>query len=67
MKDAFLFYRGIESFLRLRGENILMRDEEKVRGAAEFMGFEDAAPFIDALEKKRKAVREFSEKYLTGR
>jgi glutamate-ammonia-ligase adenylyltransferase len=67
MKDAFLFYRGIESFLRLRGENILMRDEEKVRGAAEFMGFGDAASFIDALEKKRKAVREFSEKYLTGR
>jgi glutamate-ammonia-ligase adenylyltransferase len=66
MKDAYLFYRGLESFLRLRGDGILTRDEEKVRDAAEYMGFEQADLFVGCLENKRKAVGEFSEKYLCG-
>ena len=64
MEDAYIFYRGLESFLRLRGDSILRRDEEKVREAAEYMGFERADPFVESLGNKRKAVREFSEKYL---
>lgn len=66
MKDVFLFYRSIESFLRLRGDTILTREEEKVRNAAAFMGFAEANSFVEALEKKRKAVLDFSKKYLTG-
>jgi glutamate-ammonia-ligase adenylyltransferase len=65
VKDAFLFYRGIESFLRLRGESILTRDEERVKNAAKFMGFAEAGPFVDVFEKKRKAALKFSEKYLS--
>jgi len=66
MVDAYLFYRGLESFLRLRGDSILSRDEGKMRDAAEYMGFERANVLVGSLEKRRKAAREFSEKYLGG-
>ena len=64
--DAYLFYRTIESFLRLRGENVLKREDEKLKYAAAFLGFEQGGAFVDALEKKRERVKNFRDKYLTG-
>ncbi len=67
MKETFLFYRGVESFLRLRGEAVLAKEEEKIRSVSSFMEAGEAASFIDAFERRRSAVREFSGKYLIGR
>ena len=57
LKDTYLFYRTLESFLRLRGENILGREETKLRSAAEFIGFEGAGELIDHLEGKRERTK----------
>ena len=64
LKDTYLFYRTIESFLRLRGENILKREEEKLKNAAEFLGVIRSEDFRDILGKKRETVKQLSEKYL---
>ena len=66
IEDAYLFYRTLESFLRLRGENVLKRENEKLQYAAAFLGFEHGGTFVDALEKKRERVKNFRDKYLTG-
>ncbi len=64
MKDAYLFYRTLESFLRLRGEGILKRGEEGLKYVSKFMGFEHSRAFVDAFEKKREQVRNFRDRYL---
>jgi glutamate-ammonia-ligase adenylyltransferase len=66
MKDAYLFYRTLESFLRLRGEHILKRENEGLRYAAEFLGFAEIGAFVNAFEEKRKLVKNFRDRYLTG-
>lgn len=66
MKGAYLFYRTIESFLRLRGEQILKREDEGLRYAAEFAGFEDIGAFVEVFEKKRGDVKNFRDRYLPG-
>lgn len=66
IRDAYIFYRTLESFLRLRGENVLKRENEKLKYAAAFLGFEHDGAFVGALEKKREEVRDFRDKYLTG-
>lgn len=66
MKDAYLFYRTLESFLRLRGEHILKRENERLRYAAEFLGFAQIGTFVDVFEEKRERVNKFRDRYLTG-
>jgi glutamate-ammonia-ligase adenylyltransferase len=66
MKDAYLFYRTLESFLRLRGEQVLKREDERLRYAAEFLGFAEIGAFVDVFEKKRERVKNFRDRYLTG-
>jgi glutamate-ammonia-ligase adenylyltransferase len=64
LKDTYLFYRTLESFLRLRGENILGREETKLRSAAEFIGFEGPGELIDHLEGKRERTASIATRYL---
>jgi glutamate-ammonia-ligase adenylyltransferase len=64
LTDAYLFYRGLESLLRLRGENILPREEDKLRSAAEFMGFREAGKLVESLEEKRQRTKEITARYL---
>lgn len=66
LKATYLFYRTLEGFLRLRGENILRREEDKLRNASEFMGFKGRDEFVEHLEEKRKAVTAITERYLSG-
>ncbi|SPQ00011.1 putative Glutamate-ammonia-ligase adenylyltransferase [Candidatus Sulfobium mesophilum] len=63
MKDAYLFYRTLESFLRLRGESVIKREEEGLKYVSEFMGFEHCGAFVDTFEKKRELVRNFRDRY----
>ncbi len=64
LKEVYLFYRRLESFLRLRGDNVLGRQEDKLRGAAEFMGFREAVGLAESLEEKRKGVKDITARYL---
>jgi glutamate-ammonia-ligase adenylyltransferase len=64
LKEVYLFYRTLESFLRLRGENILGRQEDTVRSAAEFMGFKEGETFVKSLEEKRRRTSDMATRYL---
>jgi glutamate-ammonia-ligase adenylyltransferase len=64
LKEVYLFYRTLESFLRLRGENILGRQEDTVRSAAEFMGFKEGETFVKSLEEKRQRTSDLTTRYL---
>ena len=65
LKEAYLFYRALESFLRLSGENILRREEDKLKNSADFIGLDNKYEFIEFLEKKRETTKRITEKYLT--
>jgi len=62
--SAYLFYREIESLLRLRGETVLKRDSERLQAVAEFLNFGDAAGLLRHLELTREKARSVIEKYL---
>jgi glutamate-ammonia-ligase adenylyltransferase len=64
LKEAYLFYRTIESFLRLRGESILGREKDAARSAAEFMGFKEGETFVKSLEEMRRRTSIITTRYL---
>lgn len=64
VKDAYLLYRTLDSFLRLRSTTVLEKTEEKLAAAAEFMGFTQKDDFVSRLELMRKKAGEFYEKYV---
>jgi glutamate-ammonia-ligase adenylyltransferase len=64
LRDAYLFFRTVESLLRLRGEAVLKKDEESLKSASEFMGFEHAAELSDRVDRMRSGIKELSEKYV---
>jgi len=58
MKDAYIFYRTLESYLRLRERDILKRDDEDaLTAAAGFLGFKDKDEFLRQLEGTRTKIR----------
>jgi glutamate-ammonia-ligase adenylyltransferase len=66
LKDAYLFYRTLESFLRLRSEGILRREDDKLFNAAGFMGYSDVDEFVARLEQTRKKAGEIYDIYVAG-
>lgn len=64
LRDSYLFYRKLESFMRLRGEPVLKRSGIAAGDAAEFMGFGDSKEFLTRVEERRTLVRKRFEKYL---
>ena len=64
LRDSYLFYRKLESFMRLRGESVLKRSGIATGDTAEFMGFGDSREFFTHLEERRTLVRKQFEKYL---
>jgi [glutamine synthetase] adenylyltransferase / [glutamine synthetase]-adenylyl-L-tyrosine phosphorylase len=64
LKETYLFYRTIESFLRLKGESVLRREGSMVDAVAGFMGFEAAEHFVSYLERKRGETLEITGRYL---
>lgn len=64
LKEIYLFYRTLETFLKLRGENILKKEEYILKNTSEFMGFEDRDRFVEYLVQKREAVSKISERYM---
>jgi glutamate-ammonia-ligase adenylyltransferase len=66
LRDTYLFYRMLESYLRLRGRNVLKRDERELHETAKFVGFGHGEAFVEHLEMHRKQTGELYERYLTG-
>jgi glutamate-ammonia-ligase adenylyltransferase len=66
MRDAYLFFRTLESLLRLRGETVLKKDAESIKSAAGFMGFTDEEKFITHLEQTRKAVKYIMDRHVSA-
>ena len=59
MKGAYIFYRTLESYLRLRERDILKKDDEDILiAAAKFLGFKNKDEFLHCLEGTRKGVRD---------
>jgi len=64
LREAYLFYRTLESFLRLRAEPVLKREESSLQNAAEFMGIESGEDLVTEIEQKRKEVTIIQQRYL---
>jgi glutamate-ammonia-ligase adenylyltransferase len=64
MRDTYVFYRSLESFLRLRGEPVLRKTGLSTGDASEFMGFGSTDGFLRAVEEKRKLVGELYDEYV---
>jgi len=64
LQESYLFYRTLESFMRLRGEPILKRSGVATGDVAEFMDFGDSTGFLEHVEERRTLVRKRFEKYL---
>jgi glutamate-ammonia-ligase adenylyltransferase len=64
LRSAYLFFRTLESFLRLRGEPVLRKTGLPVADSAEFMGFGSSDELLGQIEQRRRLVREMFENYL---
>jgi glutamate-ammonia-ligase adenylyltransferase len=64
LKENYLFYRKLEAFLRLRGEQILKKDADVLQTAAKFMNFQDSDTFGNDMLYKRQRTEEISSRYL---
>jgi glutamate-ammonia-ligase adenylyltransferase len=54
LKDAYLFFRRLETFLRLRGESVLKRDPDILKNASEYMGVDSVEDFVETLQRYRE-------------
>ncbi|MBI4689022.1 MAG: bifunctional [glutamate--ammonia ligase]-adenylyl-L-tyrosine phosphorylase/[glutamate--ammonia-ligase] adenylyltransferase [Nitrospirae bacterium] len=58
MKNAYVFYRTLESYLRLRERDILKKGEEDVlNSVSEFLGFKDKEKLIMHLDETREKIK----------
>ena len=64
MKETYILYRTLESFIRLRGEPVVKKTVDSVSRAAEFTGFGRSEEFLEDLEEKRSSIKKLFEKYL---
>lgn len=62
LKEIYIFYRTLESFMRLSGQSVLK--PSGVAHAAEFMGFGQGEDFLKYLADKGNLVRQMFEKLL---
>jgi len=64
LADVYIFYRTIESLLRLRGEGVLKRDDAIMGPVAAFLGEKDLECLGKRIETSRNSVMDISERYL---
>lgn len=64
LRDSYLFYRTLESFMRLRGEPVLGKTGMTVADSAEFMGVGGADELLVQIERRRRTVGEIFDRYL---
>lgn len=64
LKNAYLFYRTLESFMRLSGETVLKKESRISESASAFMGFEDNKEFFARLDETKRIIRDTFEGFL---
>lgn len=64
LRDAYIFFRMLESFLRLCGESILRRGSDVFRNASEYMGLADIDEFVQHIEQRRQNIENIKERYI---
>lgn len=64
MRDAYVFYRSIESFMRLSGETVLRKESRLSENVSAFLGFENSQGFLDKLDETKSTIRGAFEKFL---
>ncbi len=65
MEKTYIFFRTLESFLRLQGEPVLKRTGPAADDAGEFMGFADSGELLAHIDSRRSRTRELFLKYLS--
>ncbi|HYA31499.1 MAG TPA: bifunctional [glutamate--ammonia ligase]-adenylyl-L-tyrosine phosphorylase/[glutamate--ammonia-ligase] adenylyltransferase, partial [Thermodesulfovibrionales bacterium] len=63
LRETYIFYRTLESFLRLRGETVFRKGGVGAQDASDFMGFSGSG-LPDRLEESRELVQGIFRKYL---
>jgi len=66
MKKAYLFYRTLDGFLRLGSAAFLEKNDEMLKNAAGFMGFDETELFVSHLEQTRKQTAEIYDRYVAN-
>jgi glutamate-ammonia-ligase adenylyltransferase len=64
LKTAYLFFRKLESFLRLIGENTLRRDADILKNASEYMGIGTVEDFVETLQRYRGNTQKTVDRHL---
>jgi len=64
LKEAYLFFRRLESFLRLSGETILKRDTDVLKNSTDYMGFDSVDAFVETLHSYREHTRKTVDQHL---
>lgn len=64
IRAAYLYYRTIEGYLRLRGVSVLGKDSLELHSVADFMGYSDVVVFVRNLEQTREKARSVIDRYM---
>jgi glutamate-ammonia-ligase adenylyltransferase len=64
MKDTYVFYRTLETILRLTNEPVLKETSKAARIAPEFTGFNASSAFVRNLTERRLKVKGIFDKFL---
>lgn len=62
LRETYLFYRTIETLLKLRNESILREKSNTLDGIAFFLNTEEET-FLSSLEDKRRYIKDIWERY----
>ncbi|MBI5026079.1 MAG: bifunctional [glutamate--ammonia ligase]-adenylyl-L-tyrosine phosphorylase/[glutamate--ammonia-ligase] adenylyltransferase [Nitrospirae bacterium] len=61
---AYVFYRSLETYLRLAGRSLMPKEAEDLNAIAQFLGYKSGDALIKDFLKTRAAVRELWKRYL---
>ena len=64
VEETYLFYRGVESLLRLRGDAVLKKGSDNMTTVAAYFGFTDPDDFNRRLNATREKALQIVEHYL---
>jgi glutamate-ammonia-ligase adenylyltransferase len=64
MRDTYLFYRTVETILKLINEPVLRENSKAALLVSRFMGFNNSDEFVRNLRERRLKVKELFEKLL---
>jgi glutamate-ammonia-ligase adenylyltransferase len=65
LRTAYLFFRRIESFLRLRGDSVLNREADSLKNASEYLGLDTVEVFVEMFQRYRDITRKTADRYLS--